>query len=263
MESLDTLFRQRIEMLPNEIINFDSLGVVLEKVARVLPFENLCVVKKRTRNITKENLINKIIHRNEGGLCYELNTILYLFLIENGFTSTLVRGRTYSHNENRWSAVGSTHIINIITHEGQPYIVDTGFGANLPLKPIPLSGSVVKSHNGEFRVEKNHSKDGKYSLYMKLKHRQEDWKIGYEFDTTDEVHDFSVLNEVQQVIVEHPESRYNKKPLVTKVDERGILILTDTSFTEWNNGKENIKEIDDTMFKRMLINEFHIKSYES
>lgn len=263
MENLDTLFRQRIGMLSHETINYDNLDVFLERIAREIPFENLCVIDNRTRNITKENLINKIITRNEGGLCYELNTILYLFLIENGFTSTLVRGRTYDHNEERWSAAGRTHILNLITHEGRKYVVDTGFGANLPLKPVPLSGSVVGSINGEFRVEKNHSKDGEYFLYIKLKHRQEDWKLGYVFDSTDEVQDFSVMNEVQNLIIEHPESRFNKKPLVTKINERGILILTNTSFTEWNNGNETKKEIDDTIFKKMLINEFNIKTYES
>lgn len=261
MENLNTLFRQRIGMLTHETLQFNKLDVFLEQIAREIPFENLCVIDNSARNITKENLINKIITKNEGGLCYELNTILHLFLIENGFTSTLVRGRTYDHNEKQWSAAGKTHILNLITHEDQQYVVDTGFGANLPLRPIPLSGSVVESHNGEFRVEKNRSKDGEYFLHMRLKHRQEDWKLGYIFDSTEEVKDFSVLNEVQKLIIEHPESRFNKKPLVTKINERGIIILTNTSFIELNNGKETKKAIDDTIFKKMLINEFNIRTF--
>ncbi|GAA3332445.1 hypothetical protein GCM10020331_092600 [Ectobacillus funiculus] len=52
---------------------------------------------------------------------------------------------------------------------------------------------------------------------MKLKHKQDDWKLGYVFfDSTVVVKDLSELNEVQRIISEHPESRFNKKPLVTR-----------------------------------------------
>ena len=261
MEKLDTLFRHRIGVLKNEIITFENLDIVLEKTAREIPFENLCVIENRTTDITKENLIGKIIKRNEGGLCYELNSIFYLFLIENGFNSTLVRGVTYDHIGQRWSATGRTHVVNIITHDGQQYLVDTGFGGNLPLKPVPLNGDIVISNNGEFRVEKADSEYGDHLLYMKLKHKQDDWKLGYVFDSTVVVKDLSELNEVQRIISEHPEPRFNKKPLVTRQNERGNIILTDTSFTEWIDGKEYKKEIDNNIFKEMLMDKFGIKSY--
>jgi N-hydroxyarylamine O-acetyltransferase len=261
MEKLDTLFRHRIGVLKNEIITFENLDIVLEKTAREIPFENLCVIENRTTDITKENLIDKMIKRNEGGLCYELNSIFYLFLIENGFNSTLVRGVTYDHIGQRWSATGRTHVVNIITHDGQQYLVDTGFGGNLPLKPVPLNGDIVISNNGEFRVEKADSEYGDHLLYMKLKHKQDDWKLGYVFDSTVAVKNLSELNEVQRIISEHPESRFNKKPLVTRQNERGNIILTDTSFTEWIDGKEYKKEIDNNIFKEILMDKFGIKSY--
>jgi len=260
MDHLDTLFRQRIGMLSHGKINFDNLSAYLERMAQDIPFENLCIIHNRARSITKENLVDKIITRNEGGLCYELNTLLYLFLIENGFDAILVRGRTYDHVQERWSAVGRTHILNVISHGNQQYVVDTGFGANLPLKPVPLNGGVVESHNGEFRVEKNHSVDGEYFLHIKLKHSREDWKLGYVFNATEEIKDFSVLNEVQKIIVEHPESPFNKKPLVTKIDERGVVVLTDTSITVKSNGFVNKKVIDDAAFKDFLVSEFNFKA---
>lgn len=96
---------------------------------------------------------------------------------------------------------------------------------------------------------------------MKLKHKQDDWKLGYVFDPTVVVKNLSELNEVQRIISEHPESRFNKKPLVTRQNERGNIILTDTSFTEWIDGKEYKKEIDNNIFKEMLMDKFGIKSY--
>lgn len=261
MDKLELLFRHRIGVSKTEIITFENLDIVLEKTAREIPFENLCVIEKRTTDITKENLIDKIIKRNEGGLCYELNSILYIFLVENRFHPTLVRGVTYDHIGQQWSPTGRTHVINIITHEGQQYLVDTGFGGNLPLKPVPLNGDTVLSNNGEFRVEKADSEYGDYVLYMKLKHKHEDWKLGYIFDSTKVVQNLSELNEVQRIILEHPESRFNKRPLLTKITEQGNIILTDTSFTEWVDGKEDKKEIDNKLFKEMLLDKFGIKSH--
>ncbi|MFD0692645.1 arylamine N-acetyltransferase [Paenibacillus sp. GCM10027628] len=261
MDKLDLLFRHRIGILKNEIITFENLDIVLEKTAREIPFENLCVIENRTTDITKENLIDKIIKRNEGGLCYELNSILYLFLIENFFNTTLVRGVTYDHIGQRWSATGRTHVLNIITHDGQQFLVDTGFGGNLPLKPVPLNGDIVISNNGKFKVEKADSEYGDYFLYMRLKHKHDCWKLGYVFDSTVAVKDFSELNEVQRIIAEHPESRFNKRPLITRQNQRGNIILTDTSFTEWIDGKEDKKEIDKNLFKEILMDKFCINSY--
>jgi N-hydroxyarylamine O-acetyltransferase len=70
-----------------------------------------------------------------------------------------------------------THVTILLQHEGQTYLVDTGFGGNL--------------------------------------YKDTDWKIGYAFDTKRPLENLSELNEVQGIIVEHKESRFNKPPLIT------------------------------------------------
>ncbi|EPZ43345.1 arylamine N-acetyltransferase family protein [Alicyclobacillus acidoterrestris] len=260
MHSLRTLFLNRIGVPESENVTFENLDMILEKTARTIPFENLCIMENRTTDITPDNLIDKILKRNEGGLCYELNTIFYLFLIENGFNANLVRGIIFDPTVQQWSKTGRTHVTIIITHDNQQYVVDTGFGGNLPLKPVPLNGEIVKSGNGEFRIEKANSEYGNYLLYMKLKHKDDDWKLGYAFDSTRVVENLSELNEVQKIILEHPESPFNKRPLVTKLTERGNMILTDTSFTEKIDGNVQKKEIDSTMFQRLIRDRFGMES---
>jgi N-hydroxyarylamine O-acetyltransferase len=248
MNNLNELFRNRVGILQDEVITFDYLDSVLEKTAKTVPFENLCIIENRTKEISKENLISKILQQNEGGLCYELNTILYLFLFENGFNPSLVRGVTYNHMNRQWSGTGNTHVVNLITHNGQAYVVDTGFGGNLPLKPVPLSGETVASSNGEFRVERADSEHGDYIFYMKLNCNDEDWKIGYAFNSKEPIEDISELNEVQRTIMEHPESPFNKKPLITKITDKGNITLTDTSFTQWVDKVLDKEAIDERRF---------------
>ncbi|MBD3918376.1 arylamine N-acetyltransferase [Paenibacillus sp. PR3] len=253
------ILRQRLGIPENEPITFEKLDDVLIKMAKEIPFENLSIIENRNTPITMDNLYNKMILRKEGGLCYELNTVLYYFLCENGFHATMIRGITYDHNENQWSASGRTHIINLIEHNGQPYIVDSGFGGNLPLKPVPLNGDVVVSDNGEFRVEKVNNEHGDCLLHMKLKHKHDDWNVGYAFDSTKEIKDLSELDDVQSIITHHPQSRFNKKPLLTKRTDRGTITLTNSSFTQWIDGIEHKQEVNDEMFKELLKTHFDWK----
>lgn len=252
----NTLFRKRIGLPENNEITFNDLDDILEKTATVIPFENLRVIDASAEKITKENVMDKILVRNEGGLCYELNTNLYFFLLDNGFDVSLVRGVVYNHTAQEWGTIGRTHVAIILVQDEKKYIVDTGFGGNLPLKPVPLTGEVVSSFNGEFQIKNESSVHGNYILHVKLKHKDADWKVGYAFDSQQLVGDLSELNEVQKIITEHPKSIFNKSPLVTKLIKNGSLTLTENSFTQWMNGEVIKEEIDFNRFKDVFMQYF-------
>jgi len=250
MANVNILFRNRLDIPLERKITFENLHEVLERTAKMIPFENMRIMAEKTTEITKEYLINKLLVQKEGGLCYELNSILNLFLIENNFNAVMVRGIVYDHMNQQWNKVGQTHVTNLIYHNGQSYLVDTGFGGNLPLKPVPLNGEAVVSENGEFRVERMESEQGDYLFYMKLKYKDSDWKIGYAFDSKNTV-SFATLNEVQKKIVEHPESPFNKKPLLTRITDKGNVILSENSFIEWADGEMKKQEIDENQFQEL------------
>ncbi|RHW34003.1 arylamine N-acetyltransferase [Lysinibacillus yapensis] len=259
MSELNDLFRKRIGFPENEVITFETLEIILEKSAKAIPFENLCIIDNKKREITTENLTNKILEKNEGGLCYELNSIFYLFLIENGFNAALARGVVYNHAAQSYLTLGRTHVTILITHNNEKYLIDTGFGGNLPLKPVPLNGEAVTSDNGEFRIKKVNSEHGDYILEMKLKHKDTEWKIGYAFDSRKPIYDISEFNEIQTVIAEHPESSFNKHPLITRLTDEGNVTLTNTSFTQWVDGLVTKEEIDTPRYKELLKQHFDIK----
>src|SRR5690554_5509564 len=89
-------FHRRIGYAGEEQISFAELDRVLERMALCLPFENLCIVEKRSEPISRESLLRKIVERGEGGLCYELNPLLYFYLLEQGFDAVMVRGAVYN-----------------------------------------------------------------------------------------------------------------------------------------------------------------------
>ncbi len=256
MTSINTLFRTRIGFPENERITFEKLDTILERAGKTIPFENLRIINNQSKAITKENLTEKILLNNEGGLCYELNTIFHHFLIENGFNVELARGRTFNFASNSWSQAGQTHILNLLSYNGQKYIIDSGFGGNLPLKPVPLSGATVTSTNGEFRTRQITSEDGDYLFELKLKHRDQDWVNGYIFHSTKKTTEEVDSNEVQQIIIESPFSPFNKSPLLTRLTDSGNIILTDKSLTERTNGQEQKTEINSENFKQLTKQHF-------
>ncbi|MFD9626622.1 arylamine N-acetyltransferase family protein [Peribacillus muralis] len=253
MNDLNALFRKRIGIKEGEKLTFEGLDDILERIAKTIPFENLAIIASNLNDINKENIINKLLVRNEGGVCYELNAALYFFLADNDFEVTLFRGVIYNQG---WTTIGRTHVTILLNHDGQTYLVDTGFGGNLPLKPVPLNGETVISPNGEFRIKKVNTEHGNYILELKLKYKDPDWKIGYAFDSSNPVGNVAELNEVQTIISEDPQSPFNKHRLITRLTNSGNITLTDTSFTQWVDGKVTKEEIDGKQFNELMKQHF-------
>jgi N-hydroxyarylamine O-acetyltransferase len=256
MQKLTPFFHKRIGIPNNQTITFEKLPEVLEKTAQNIPFENLSLIENKTRKITKENIINKIVDRHEGGLCYELNPLFFFYLKENGFKAVLTDGVVYNHAAGEYHQLGRTHVTLLLNHNEQMYLIDTGFGGNLPLKPVPLSGETISSYNGEFRIKKVNHENGDYCLEMKLKHKDTDWKIGYAFDSRNSIDDVANLNAVQTIIADHPKSSFNKHPLITRLTENGNITITDTTFTQWADGILTKETIDHVKFKELAKQHF-------
>lgn len=66
MSEFSKLFHERIGLSQGQNITLDSLDRVLEKTAQSIPFENICIINRKTSEISKVNLVDKILIRREG-----------------------------------------------------------------------------------------------------------------------------------------------------------------------------------------------------
>lgn len=258
VQDLDRLFRRRIGCPEDAVLTFDDLPLILERTGRTLPFENLRIIERRMLPITESNLIDKVLVSREGGLCYELNSLFCLFLQANGFDAVMARGIVYNHDQQAYTGTGRTHVNVLLRHEGQTYVIDTGFGGNLPLRPVPLSGESVSSASGEFRIrpaEGEHAAHGDYSFEMKQRYKDDDWRLGYTFDSRHPV-GLAACGEIQGIIASHPDSGFNKRPLVTRLTERGSVTLTDTSLTITDEGRITKNTFEPEQFGELLTKHF-------
>jgi len=153
---------------------------------------------------------------------------------------------------NQWNPLGDTHVAILLEHQQQLFLLDTGFGGNLPLAPVPLSDIIVQTETGDFKISNTITPYGEYIFELKLKHKDSAWRTGYSFSTKNIIESFAELNGVQTTIQNHPKSPFNKRRLLSKITDTGTVTLTDTSFTEWINGMEKKVKIDQQEFRELV-----------
>lgn len=266
MTDLQKYLFLRLGIPVKEKVLFEDLPEILFRMGKILPYENLDVMEQSTKNISRENLIEKLLLRQRGGLCYELNSLLYYFLIDCGFDVYKVAGTIYDLKDKKWKP-DDGHVIIIMTHENQKYIIDGGFASHLPLYPVPFSGEIISSQTGKYRICKQETLKGTYILQMKKGNNGETadflgseptnaWKIGYTF-TLEKISEAKV-NEIQRIIVEHKESPFNKGHIICKLNDTGHVSLTKQSFTETCRGKKIKQSITEEEYNKILIDVFGI-----
>lgn len=243
MNDFNLLFRQRLSLSMEQRYTFDDLPYILDRTSKALPFENLRVILNYKKTINRKNLTDKILKQREGGLCYELNPLLHLFLLENGFDTSMYYGRVFDGTE-----FGSkTHVMFLVKHAGKDYLIDTGFGGNLPLKPVPMTGETIHSRSGSFRIIK---KEDAHILEMNLATSQKGWEPGYKFYINDPVRHIEELDTVQDAIFNNEDSPFNKEPLITAFINEGRHILTKTNYTVWTGTYSEKMEIESEQFHK-------------
>ncbi len=232
-------------------VSFGDLPLFLKAMAYRFPFENRAVLAKENYKVTKEELWRRLVKEQHGGLCYDLNGFLYIVLREAGFQVKLIRGTIYAGKQEEW-ALDRTHAAVLLSAEKGEYIVDIGFGINLALQPIPLSGETVQSSVGSFRIKEEETEKGSHVLLMD---KGEGWQIGYAF--TLEESNAGDLDDMKDMIHSHEKSPFNKSLLASKLTPNGRMVMSDRHFTIHENGGEGQKsDIGPSEFEEKLNTHF-------
>lgn len=169
-----------------------------------IPFENLDITLGRVIELSQPTIINKLLNKQRGGFCYELNYAFYLLLKTIGFDVTLLSGRVFSGNE---YGKEFDHLLLLITISDKKLIADVGFGDSFHM-PIPIDGSIYEQGNHYYSVEQ---KEGIYTLSKSTDGN--DWQPQYLFSLVPRVlSDFDEMCMHQQT---SPESHFTKNAVCT------------------------------------------------
>lgn len=113
-----------------------------------IPYENLDVQLRRPTSIDTAAAFEKIVRRERGGWCYEMNGLLGTALTEIGFKVTRMAGSVARGERDR--PLGNHLILRVDLD--RPYLADVGFGDGLR-EPVPLQTGPIHCAGYDFRME--------------------------------------------------------------------------------------------------------------
>lgn len=198
-----------------------TLDRLLRAHLEQVPFENLDVIHLgKVPSLEEEELYDKIVGRNRGGYCFELNTLLLALLETLGFSVYPAAVRV------RWNksvVPPISHMALVAEIADRKYLCDVGYGGPGPKGLLCLEESVQRIAGEEFRVSRMEEE-----LLVEGVH-QGVWKAVLQLhDQPFCLRDFQVLNFYCAV---NPAVIFTQKRIVNICTPSGSKALTDMELT--------------------------------
>ncbi|WP_252504177.1 arylamine N-acetyltransferase [Sporosarcina sp. Marseille-Q4943] len=213
-----------------------------------VPFENLDVIRRVPIYLNLQSIYEKIVLRNRGGYCYELNGLFHWLLKQLGYDASLIAATVFRPN-GKW-AKPDTHAA-ILVRLDEPYLVDVGFGDSTIL-PIPLNGISQTDVSGTYAVQQAGN-----DTFELARSRNGESRPLYRFSTIEkqlvDFHEGCVFNQVS------PESTFTHVDIVTKATLAGRMTIKDRELTISENGLISSKSLTESEKEAILLDSFGIK----
>ena len=228
-----------------------DLNRLVEKHLCSVPFENLSVLHGNTEpSIGIEALFEKIVTKNRGGYCFELNGLFCALLRAMDVEVYPVLSRVMW---NKTFLPPYSHRSAIAAVEGKRWICDVGYGGPCPVGALCLDTEEIQQvRDAFFKVE---IIGGNAVIYRK---NEGEFKPMLELNLTpaDEV-DFIPVN---FHVGMNPKSYFKSKTIVSMFTEKGMKCIDGSSFRETADGKliRNFEITDEPAMNAVLKDEFGI-----
>ncbi len=209
----------------NESTNPDLhlLNTIQHAHLLAVPFENLDIHYGAPILLDIDRFYHKIINKQRGGFCYEINGLLSWLLREIGFETTLISAGI--HKENGEFGPMKEHLALMVKCEDQAYLVDAGFG-KFSMYPLPIIyDQELIDPLGTYKFE-HHSAE----LIILSSFKESKWGPEYIFSTSPrKLIDFEERCHFQQT---SPESHFTKKKMITRLTPAGRITLHEDKFIQ-------------------------------
>ena len=204
------LYLKRIGFTGSPAPDLATLAALQERHLQAVPFENLNPLLGLRVGLEEDTLTGKLLRDGRGGYCFEHNLLFLDMLREIGFTARGVTGRVY-WNQPEGAQPARSHMLLIVTIDGEEYLSDVGFGGMTPTTPLKLNDPAPQSTSLEpFQVTAH---PDHYSLAVKL---GEDWRLLYRFDLLEQWRvDFEMAN---WYVCCHPDSKFVHNLMVVRTE---------------------------------------------
>ncbi len=155
------IYLNRIEYSQPLKLDRSTLAGLVQAHLRTVPFENLDQQLGVNVSTKVDCAYEKVVLRQRGGWCFELNGLFGWLLKGIGFEVSMLAG--YVGPDKPRSRAAGDHMLLLVNCDG-PLLVDVGFGGG-PIEPIPLRPSRVSQPPYTISISKE---DGGFYKYSEL-----------------------------------------------------------------------------------------------
>ncbi len=190
-----------------------------------VPFENLSIHLAEPITLTGDALIDKIVHRGRGGICYELNGAFALLLESLEAQVTRVAARVYGADGRLGIPFDHMALIVRSSDGSGPWLADIGFGRNSVYPLLFDSRAEQDDPGGRFLLAD--TDDGDVDVLR-------DGQPQYRIERRERAQsDFAPTCWWQQ---SSPESHFTQATICSRLAETGRVSLSDRTLIVTNDG---------------------------
>ena len=169
-----TAYLRRIGYTGTPKLDFNTLHDLQRLHLQTIPYENLDIMRDIPLSLKVEDIYDKIVRRNRGGYCFELNA-LFAWLLQNlGFGVVTYMAR-FLRDETE-IPMRRHRVLKVTCAQGD-YLCDVGVGGVVPRMPLPLiTGKVSEQYGEKYVLEKDD-----FLGYVLYEWRRDAWRRLYSF----------------------------------------------------------------------------------
>jgi len=125
---------------------FNTLSALQKLHLQTVPYENLDIIRGIPISLEIDDIYNKIVTRNRGGYCFELNTLFAWLLKGLGYSVTDYMARFLKDEPE--TPMRRHRVLRVVCQDGE-FLSDVGVGVVVPRQPLPLVIGKISHQNGE------------------------------------------------------------------------------------------------------------------
>ena len=123
-------------------VNLATLTKLQDAHLKYIPYENFDCLNGKITSLKRQNMFNKVIMHNRGGICFELNG-LYNWLLESlGFDVTSYSARFIDKMETYQLR---RHRVMCVALGDKRYLTDVGVNSESPRVPLEITEGLIQS----------------------------------------------------------------------------------------------------------------------
>ena len=189
---------------------------------RAVPFENLSIHAGEPIILDDSALFDKIVKRNRGGFCYELNGLFAALLRELGYEVGMLSAQV-ANAAGEFSA-DFDHMTLVVALD-ERWLVDVGFGDSF-VEPLRIEEREVQVQDSQgYRLDRD---DDYFVLTKRTDEGTNEWKSQYRCKL--KTYSYSDYAERCNFHQTSPDSHFTQNRICSKLTPTGRISVSDTRF---------------------------------